>query len=316
MNRSVVVLSGGVGGAKLVDGFAQLLEPQALTIAVNTGDDFRHLGLYVSPDIDSVTYMLANLASAERGWGRSDESWNCMDALRQVGAPDWFQLGDRDLALHLYRTSLLEQGLGLTQVTGKITEHLGVRHRVLPMTDDVVQTRIRSGANEYPFQEYFVHLKCQPVLTGYTYAGAASARATQELLEALSAPELAGIVLAPSNPVLSVGPMLAVPDIASAIRQARAPVLAVSPFINGAAVKGPAAKIFGELGLKPNAPSMAEFYGDLLDHLLVDTADIGHGAAGKLQLHADDILMKAAADRRRVARRCLDILGIPTATAA
>lgn len=302
------MLSGGVGGAKLADGLAQLLSPSDLTIAVNTADDFRHFGLSISPDLDSVTYMLAGLSAPERGWGRADETWSCMETLGQLMAETWFQLGDRDLALHLYRTSLLARGAGLEAATAQIASSLGVKHRIVPMSENRVRTIIESDGVTYSFQDYFVRLKCQPRITEYWFDGADRAKPSRGLIEALQDPNLAGIVIAPSNPVLSIGPMLAIPAIRSAISGARVPVVGVSPIIDGAAVKGPAAKILAELGLGASAEAIAKLYGELLDHFIVHPPDGDGSWDCAAQRHVADILMGSPADRRRVAQICLDVI--------
>jgi len=308
--KKILLLSGGVGGAKLADGFAQILPATDLIIAVNTGDDFQHLGLSISPDLDSVTYMLAGLASAERGWGRSDETWSCIETLRRIDSETWFQLGDRDLALHLHRSMKLARGTSLEVVTAEIASKLGVRHKIVPMTEAPVRTIIESYAERYSFQEYFVRLQCRPQMTGYRYEGARWATPSHGLLEALHDPELAGIMIAPSNPILSIGPILAIPTVRDAIEKTTVPVVGVSPIIKGAAIKGPAAKILQELNIGASAGAVAQFYGDLLDHFIVHPDDAGAPWSSNAKRHVADILMQSEEDRRRVAHSCLALLDI------
>ncbi|MFP3562978.1 2-phospho-L-lactate transferase [Paraburkholderia sp. SIMBA_030] len=309
MKDKVLLLSGGVGGAKLAEGLSQVLDPEKLTIAVNTGDDFEHLGLAISPDIDSVTYMLAGLASAERGWGRSDETWSCMGALDQIGASTWFQLGDRDLAIHLHRSARLAQGKSLETVTQEIAERLGVRHKIVPMTEHKVRTVIESDGTEYSFQEYFVRLRCAPRTTGVRYEGAQFAAPSAGLQAALRDPQLGCVVIAPSNPILSIGPILAVNPVRRALECTDVPVVAVSPIINGRAVKGPAAKILNELNLGSTSSACATFYRDLIDFFVVDRTEEGTAWQSAAQRNFADILMHTSDDRRRVALTCLDVCG-------
>ncbi|GAB7548549.1 2-phospho-L-lactate transferase [Cupriavidus sp. 8B] len=308
MSRKILLLSGGVGGAKLAEGMAQVVPPDDLTIVVNTGDDFRHLGLKICPDLDSVLYMLAGLASSERGWGRTDETWNCMDALRQLGPEAWFQLGDRDIALHLHRSIRLANGDSLESVTAEVASRLGVRHRILPMTEGRVNTWVESGEERYAFQDYFVRMRCEPRVTGIDYEGADDAVPTPEFRSALEDPQLGCIVIAPSNPVLSIGPILALPRIRSTIKLLTVPVIAVSPIINGAAVKGPAAKILQELGMGASAEAVARYYGQLVDYFVVAPDDAGNPWDCSSQRRVANILMSNAHDRRSVAQTCIDIM--------
>jgi LPPG:FO 2-phospho-L-lactate transferase len=268
-----VALVGGVGGAKLALGLADILPPERLTIVVNTGDDFEHLGLHVAPDLDTVMYTLAGIANPETGWGVTGESWSFLEALRHYGGDTWFRLGDRDLATHVLRTQRLRQGETLSAVTEDLCRRLGIAHRIVPMSDDPVRTMVDTSEGRLAFQDYFVRRQCQPAVTGFAFDGAQAARPSDAFSQALSSPSLAGIIIAPSNPFVSIGPMLATPQIRQAIEAAQAPIVAVSPIIAGQAVKGPAAKMLTELGLPVSALSVAQLYSDLIDGIVVDHAD-------------------------------------------
>ena len=302
-----LLLSGGVGGSRMADGLAQSLKPGELAIVVNTGDDFRHLGLHIAPDIDTVTYMLAGYVDQKQGWGRRDETWSVMKTLQELNGPDWFRLGDRDLALHLYRSGALSDGQSLTSVTESLRKAMGVEHSIFPMTNDPVRTHLETSEGLLDFQSYFVANQCAPVVERVLYEGAKSARTTAQILAAFEQSNLRGIVIAPSNPLLSIGPILAVPEIAERLRNRRVPVLAVSPLIGGKAVKGPAAKIMDELGLAADASGIAEFYRDYVDILMVDPADATFSMPG-MDIVPEDILMQDQSGRAKLARACLDRL--------
>lgn len=269
----VIVLSGGVGGARLVDGLHRGLPAGHLAALVNTGDDFVHLGLHVSPDVDTVTYTLAGLANPVTGWGRRDESWHFMDALTQLGGPTWFRLGDRDLAMHAERSRRLAAGESLSLITLDLATKLGVSTAVIPMTDDAVRTRVHTGDGSLDFQDYFVRLRAEPRIERITFEGIADARPAAAALEAIASPQLEVIVVGPSNPYLSVDPILTVPGLRNAMRLRGVPIVAVCPLIGGQAVKGPTAKIMQELGLECSPRAIAEHYSGLIDGLLIDEAD-------------------------------------------
>jgi LPPG:FO 2-phospho-L-lactate transferase len=300
----VVVLTGGIGGAKLVLGLTRILPPDALTAIVNTGDDFRHLGLHVSPDIDTLLYTLSGLSDPERGWGRAGESWNFMGALRQIGGEDWFMLGDADLALHVERTHALSKE-SLSAVTDRFARRLGIACAIVPMSDAPVATRVRTDTGELEFQRYFVEHRCQPVLRGVRFEGAEHARPAPGALEALQAADLSAILIAPSNPWLSVDPILAVPGMREALRAAAAPVVVVTPLPGGAAIKGPTAKIMAELDLELTAASIARHYEGLADAILLDSADDPAGIP--LPSAQIDTVMRTLEDRDRVAQAALDL---------
>ena len=268
-----VVLSGGVGGAKFALGMARVLRPEQLTIIANTGDDFTHLGLAISPDLDTLMYTLAGMVSEETGWGCRDETWTCMAGLDALGAETWFRLGDRDLATHLERTRLLATGQTLTQVTRHLCLQLGITVNLLPMSDAPVRTMIDSDLGPLAFQDYFVRRRAEPKVTALRYEGATRAPPLAALASLLTDPDLAAIFIAPSNPYLSIDPILAIPSLAAALRSSAAPVIAVSPIVGGRALKGPTAKIMAELGVPVTAGAIAQHYRDLLDGFIVDHAD-------------------------------------------
>lgn len=300
--RGVVALCGGVGGAKLALGLYRLLPPDSLTLVVNTGDDFNHLGLHVSPDLDTVTYTLAGLADAARGWGRSEETWGFVSELERLGGPAWFQLGDRDLALHVWRSFRLRSGQSLSAFTGQISARLAIRARVLPMTDDAVQTKVETDEGILAFQEYFVARRCRPRLRSVLFEGAGTARANPEALEAIRSDETAAIVICPSNPYLSIDPILALPGMRAAIAHASAPVVAVSPTVGGRAVKGPTAKIMQEMGKAACPLTIAEHYQDLIDGLVIDEADRHDLPGGGAECLLTATVMESLGDRVRLAR--------------
>ena len=304
-----VALCGGVGGAKLALGLVHILPADDLTLIVNTGDDFTHLGLHISPDLDTVMYTLAGLANAQQGWGREGESWAFMSALRKLGGEDWFQLGDLDLATHVERTRRLVAGEPLSRITRDLFVALGVGARVLPMSDDPVRTRIHTAAGELAFQHYFVRDKCEPAVTGFHFAGSERAAPAPGVLAALRDPRLACIIICPSNPFVSIDPILSVPGIADALRAASAPVIAVSPIVGGRAIKGPTAKMMRELGVPQTAGAVAAHYAGLLDKFMVDETDaalIPQLTAAGLVCEAAQTVMQSLQDRVNLARSVLD----------
>ena len=307
MTATVLALAGGIGGAKLVLGLARVLDAGELAVLGNTGDDFRHLGLAVSPDLDTLLYTLAGLADPVRGWGRRDESWRFMDALEQFGGPTWFRLGDADLALHIERTRRLAAGETLSQVTDELRQTLGVATRILPMSDDPVRTRLRSGSRWLDFQDYFVRLRCEPPVQELEYRGADVARPAPHVIDMLHNDRLRAIVICPSNPFLSIEPILAMPGMRAAIASCRAPVVAVSPVIAGQAVKGPTTKLMKELGLEATAGEVARRYADLLDVFVVDHADEGTTAPEGIEVVLANTLMTSLEDRERLARTVLAV---------
>jgi LPPG:FO 2-phospho-L-lactate transferase len=309
----VVALSGGIGGAKLALGLYRVLAPGELTVIVNTGDDFEHLGLTVCPDLDTTLYTLAGLSNPELGWGRRDETWTFMAALKQLGGETWFRLGDADLALHLARTQRLASGATLSAVTAEFARRLGVTASLVPMSDEPVRTRVSTSEGELAFQEYFVRRRCEPSVRAITFSGATTARAAPDALAALTSSALEAVILCPSNPYLSLDPLLAVPELAAALAASRAPVIAVSPLVGGEAIKGPTAKIMRELGLAPTAHSIARHYGSRLDGFVLDRADAEQAPTIGCPVHVTDTVMRSLDDRERLAR---EVLGFARTLAA
>jgi LPPG:FO 2-phospho-L-lactate transferase len=304
----VIALCGGVGGAKMAFGLARVLAPDDLTLVVNTGDDFEHLGLAVSPDIDTVVYTLADLADRERGWGLAGETWGFMAALRRLGGEDWFQLGDHDLAMHVERTRRLAAGDSLSQVTAHMARQLGLGCAVVPMSDQPVRTWIDTENGPLAFQHYFVRERCAPVARAVRFEGAEAARPSPAFAAALARPDLAAILICPSNPYLSVDPILSIPGVREAIRKAAAPRIAVSPIVGGQAIKGPAAKLMRELGVTPGAAAVAAHYAGLIDGLVLDVVDAAEaGAVERLDIAAKvaQTVMRGDEDRIALAREAL-----------
>jgi LPPG:FO 2-phospho-L-lactate transferase len=303
----VVALCGGVGGAKLALGLSRVIGNE-LTLIVNTGDDFEHKGLQISPDLDTVLYTLSGLANKELGWGRADETWNFMEVLRQLGAETWFQLGDRDLALHVERTRHLKAGGSLTGFMGGVAKRLGVEAVILPMSDEPVRTVVTTGEGKLAFQRYFVERRCVPVVEQIEFEGAAVARPTAEVLVALQAPDLRAIIICPSNPFLSIDPILAVPGIRVLLETAGVPIIAISPIIGGKAVKGPTDKIMSELGVSATNSAVVEHYGGLLSGMVIDEIDQIEGAMLGCPAHVTRTLMKTDEDRNRLAYEVLNFV--------
>ncbi|HWW30166.1 MAG TPA: 2-phospho-L-lactate transferase [Steroidobacteraceae bacterium] len=301
MSGHVVALCGGVGGAKLAHGLSLALKPQDLSIVVNTGDDFEHLGLKVSPDLDSVLYALAGLSDPVRGWGRSGETWTFMAALEGLGGESWFQLGDGDLAMHVERSWRLSKGATLSEVTAHLCGALGIGVRVLPMSDDPVRTRVLTSEGWLDFQEYFVHRQCRPAVREFMFAGASEARAQPDALAALTRKDLRAIIICPSNPFVSVEPILALPGVRAALQRSRAPVVAVTPIIGGKAIKGPAAKMMAELGLDVSAAAVARRYAGIIDGFVIDQADPLPESLPGIKFFSAATLMSTTDDRRQLA---------------
>ena len=302
----IAVLTGGTGGAKFVDGLRRVVAEEELTIVVNTGDDHEWWGLYVSPDLDSITYMLADRLSDERGWGVRGDTFHCLQAMGALGQPTWFSVGDRDLATHLLRTKLLSQGKTLSEVTQFVAETLAVKSRILPMSDQRVETRVDTPAGDLSFEEYFVQRWYQDPVNSVRFAGATEAEAAPGVLDAIA--QAQAVLIAPSNPVTSIGPILAVPGIREALCKTSAPVVAVSPIIGRAAVSGPAGNLMAAQGLEVSIAGVAAAYRDFLDGLIAHESDSDAAeelARGKLTLHCANILMKTAKDRVHVAKATL-----------
>ena len=306
----IIALSGGVGGAKLALGLSRVLPPEDLMVVVNTGDDFEHLGLSISPDIDTVTYTLAGLANRELGWGRQDETWSFMETMESLGGETWFRLGDRDVALHVVRTRRLRAGETLSAVTADLCQRLGIGPRVIPMTDDRVRTRLLTDAGWLDFQDYFVNRRCEPVVRELAFDGAAQATPHPDFMAALADPALQAVVICPSNPFISVEPILAIPGVRDALVACAAPIIAVSPIIAGRAVKGPTAKMMTELGLDPSAGSVAHRYADLLDGYVIDHADMAEVVSIDARVTLAQTMMTTIEDREALARIVLDAAAV------
>ena len=303
----IVALAGGVGGARLALGLAAVLEPARLCVVVNTGDDFEHLGLFISPDLDTVMYTLGGVNNRQAGWGRANETWNFMDVLGRLGGQTWFRLGDRDLAVHVLRTAHLARGTPLSEITRVLATRFGIRHAIVPMSDTPVRTRVRTDRGELSFQDYFVRRQCRPRVRSFRFAGSRNARVPAALGRVLRAGTVRAAVICPSNPYVSVAPILSVPEIKAWVARRPFPVVAVSPIVGGAAIKGPAAKMMRELGAEASALGVARHYGDKVDGWVIDRRDAKLAGAiereGKAVLVADTIMDrsgKSAALARRV----------------
>jgi LPPG:FO 2-phospho-L-lactate transferase len=302
----IVVLTGGTGGAKFVQGLEQVVPAAQITTIVNTGDDLVWWGLRVSPDLDSITYAMAGLLSRERGWGVDDDTFHCLQVIGRLGAPTWFRLGDHDLAVHLVRTQLLAQGKTLTQATEMITRGFGVASRVLPMTDSAVETRVMTPSGQLSFQEYFVRERWQPEAAGVKFLGAEAARPAGGVLEAIHTAD--AVLIAPSNPITSIGPILAVPGIREELRETPAAVVAVSPIVGGAAVSGPAGKLMQSQGLPVSVEGVARAYADFLDALIIDERDIGRASGVEslgIAVSVTKTIMQSSSDKAALAHASL-----------
>ncbi len=303
---SYVALCGGVGGAKLALGLSKVLNPEQLTVVVNTGDDFEHMGLHVSPDIDTVLYTLAGLSNQELGWGLAGETWSFMTATERLGGPIWFRLGDHDLATHIDRTGRLQRGETLTSITDHLRRRLGIDPAIVPMSDDPVRTFVATDEGRLPFQRYFVEKRCEPRVTSISFEGAATARPSPAALAALDRPDLKGVVICPSNPWLSVDPMLAIPGWRAALHACKAPKVAVTPLVGGQAIKGPTAKIMGELGLALNLQSIVGHYRGLIDGFILDEVDADQGPRLGIPVLTAPTIMRTLDDRRRLAAAAIE----------
>jgi len=312
----ILALSGGVGGAKLASGLAAVLPPERLTIVVNTGDDFEHFGLTVCPDIDSVTYALAGLNDTERGWGVKDESWKALEMLGKLGEAQWFNLGDRDLGMHIARSWRLRAGETLTDVTARLTGALGIAHAVVPMSDAPVRTQVLTDSGWLDFQRYFVAERCEPVAREIGFSGTPGAAMSPAFEAALKREDLAAVVICPSNPYLSVDPILAVDGARELLLARGVPIVAVSPLVGGKALKGPLGKLLGELGKAEGNRAIADHYAGLVNHLVIDRTDAedaeGLRKAGLCVTLAQTI-MQDAKDRESLARDVLAAVGVEVA---
>ena len=300
----IVALAGGVGGAKLAHGLAQILPDEDLTIIVNTGDDFEHYGLYICPDLDTVCYTLAGLANPDTGWGRVNETWNVIETTSKLGGPAWFRLGDQDLGTHLERTRRLKEGQSLSQITKDFCKAWGIEHAVLPMSDQPVRTIVETEEGDLAFQEYFVYRRCEPRVRGFRFEGVEAAEPAPGASEAIRAAD--AVIICPSNPWVSIDPILQI------VKRIEKPVVAVSPIIGGQAVKGPAAKMYGELGIEPSALAVARHYCDLVTGFVLDDFDKhleGEIRSLNMRTLVTNTLMKSHDNRKQLAGDVLEFIG-------
>lgn len=303
--RKILALAGGVGGAKLALGLAGVLPAEELTVAVNTADDFEHLGFSISPDLDTVMYTLAGVANPETGWGRQGESWTVMEALGQLGGETWFRLGDKDLATHIERTRRLRAGETLSAVTRDLAQRLGVKPALIPMSDDPVRTMVSTDQGELAFQNWFVRLQCRPAVQSVRFAGVESARPSPALLDMAG---LRCVIVCPSNPFVSVAPILALQGVRATLEAARVPRIAVTPIVGGQAIKGPAAKMLAELGHDVSALGVARYYRGLIDGFMLDKEDAALATeieALGMRVRVADTMMRNDEDKRRLAADAL-----------
>ena len=313
----IVALAGGVGGAKLAHGLAQILSPEDLTVIVNTGDDFEHYGLYICPDLDTVCYTLAGLANPETGWGRVNEEWNAFGNVSMLGGPDWFKLGDKDLGTHLERTRRLNQGQTLTQITKDFCKAWGIEHAILPMSDQPVRTIVETDEGELAFQEYFVHRRCEPRVKGFRFDGVENAEPAHGACETIQSAD--AIIICPSNPWVSIDPILKVISLTPSPLSRRErgwgegePIIAVSPIIGGQTVKGPAAKMYRELGIEPSALAVANHYRGLATGFVLDQIDEqleGDVMGLNMRTLVTNTLMNSLDNRSRLAKDVLNFIG-------
>jgi LPPG:FO 2-phospho-L-lactate transferase len=305
-NKDIVLaLSGGVGGAKLALGLTRVVPPGKLVVVANTGDDFEHLGLHVSPDIDTLLYTLAGLDNPQTGWGRRDETWTFMQALGLLGGETWFRLGDGDLATHVERTRRMREGESLSHIVSDFARRLGISAQIVPMTDDRLRTRVRTRDGWLDFQRYFVEQQCRPEVLEIMFDGVAKAAPHPDLLSTIEHPALRAVVICPSNPFISIEPILSLARVRQALRACAAPVIAIAPIVGGKALKGPTAKMMGELGLDVSAATVARRYEDLLDGYVLDHADANIAKGLQIPTVATEAVMVSLADRERLAETVL-----------
>lgn len=306
-----LALTGGVGGAKLALGLSKILCKDELAFVVNTADDFEHLGLHVSPDIDTLAYTLANENNLETGWGRRDESWQFMSALATLGGETWFKLGDKDLAMNVERSTRLKSGASLGEVTAELAKSLGVEHKILPMSNDPVRTVVHTESGPLNFQDYFVREQCEPAVNCFEYQGVQAARVNPDIAEWLTSAQLAGIILCPSNPFISIDPILSLPGLRETLRGSGVPIIAVSPIVGGESLKGPLRKMMCELSASTSASWIAEHYRDFIHGFVLDMVDewlISEIEAMDVATTATNIVMNSLGDRLRLAKVCLEFV--------
>ena len=309
MKQKTLVLCGGVGGAKLAYGLSKLTAPEEIVFLVNTGDDFIHLDLYISPDLDTVMYTLAGVNDQKKGWGVKEETWNALGSLKKYGLDTWFQLGDKDLATHIRRTQLLKEGLKLSEVTRNLSSQLGLKHKILPMSESPVQTMIQTEQGKLSFQEYFVKHKCVPKIEKIEFLGSEFAEIPTTLEEQIKDDKFTGVIICPSNPYLSVDPILSINKIRTFLLETKIPVLAVSPIIDNDSIKGPTAKIMNEMKIEPSVNAIATHYSELINILVIDQKDKDNQTnISSIDYLVDSIYMKTNEDKVSLAEVCLEEL--------
>ena len=309
INPSIIAISGGVGGSKMALGLANSINPEKLMIVANIGDDFKHFGLHISPDIDTLMYTLSGKSDTNRGWGIAHETWKVMDALEKIGGETWFRLGDMDLATHLERTKKLQSGESLSKTISYLCKKFGIKSRIIPVSDDKLQTIVKTQEGNLEFQEYFVKKSCKPIVSGFRFLGAKKAFPNDEFMMALKNPNLKAVIICPSNPFISIDPILAVNGVRKGLRDCKAPVIAVSPIIADSGIKGPIAKQLKELGHKVSVTTIANFYLDFIDGFVIDHKDNSYIAEIEslgIKVKVCNILMGNIKTKIELAQKVLD----------
>ena len=309
-DSKIVALCGGVGGSKLALGLNEILDQKNLSIITNTGDDFLYLGFYICPDIDTVIYTLAGINNPENGWGRKNETWKTLDVLKELGADTWFKLGDKDLAVHLFRSKEKRNGILLTTITRKISNKFGLRTNILPMSNHMVHTTLDTNIGEISFQDYFVRKKCEPVVKNIIFKSKKPV-ATDAVNRALKAQDLNGLVICPSNPYLSIDPILSIPRIKKLIQNLKKPRIAISPIVDGDSIKGPTSKIMQEMGIEVSSSSIAKHYQGLIDGIIIDQSDeaqVNNIEKMGIQVKLANIIVKTKTEKNKLAQESLEFL--------
>ncbi|MHA1833136.1 MAG: 2-phospho-L-lactate transferase [Candidatus Baldrarchaeia archaeon] len=307
----ITTLAGGVGAARFLQGLVHVVPPEEIVTIVNTGDDIEFYGLHISPDVDIVTYTLAGIVDEEKGWGMREDTFNCLDMLRKYGYETWFMLGDKDLATHIHRTLLLKSGLKLSEVTEKIRKALGVKVKIIPMTNDKVQTKIVTNVGEMHFQEYLVKRKAQDPVLDVKFEGIERAEPAPGVIEAILNAD--GIIICPSNPIVSIGPILSIKGVKEALKKTKAKIVAISPIVGGAPIKGPADKLMRGLGIEVSALGVAKIYRNLLDMLIIDNID--RDLKPKIEevgvkVRVTNTIMKTIENKIKLAKEALNCIGL------
>ena len=309
-DSKIVALCGGVGGSKLALGLNEILDQKNLSIITNTGDDFLYLGFYICPDIDTVIYTLAGINNPENGWGRKNETWKTLDVLKELGADTWFKLGDKDLAVHLFRSKEKRNGILLTTITRKISNKFGLRTNILPMSNHMVHTTLDTNIGEISFQDYFVRRKCEPVVKNIIFKSKKPV-ATDAVNRAFKAQDLNGLVICPSNPYLSIDPILSIPRIKKLIQNLKKPRIAISPIVDGDSIKGPTSKIMQEMGIEVSSASIAKHYQGLIDGIIIDQSDeaqVNNIEKMGIQVKLANIIVKTKTEKNKLAQESLEFL--------